>query len=179
VKHQDTGFNVVFEGRYVAGRDPVVAQAAFAKQFGDSIAVQVFNQERTVLKRDVTHEAGQQMQGVLSDVGMLVSLLPATESKPRRRRKSGNLSIVERAGERSRARTSAMTQAPATDTEDKPVRAEKSSPAVASPVSAQKPFPVQKVKAGKRSTLRVLVGFAAVLVLLLPLAYLALNFIDW
>ncbi|MFK7888119.1 MAG: hypothetical protein AB8G16_14765 [Gammaproteobacteria bacterium] len=174
IQKQETAFNVVFEGRYVAGRDPVVAQAAFAKQFGDSVAGRVFNQERTILKRDVTQEAAQQMQGLLTDVGIVVSLLPATDAKTRRRRKSGGLSIVERAAERSRART----KSGAASVADKSVRAKPVPPSVTplvptSAVSSEKPPATRK-----RSKWRLPVGVAVVMALLAPLSYVALTFIG-
>ncbi|MEO1574255.1 MAG: hypothetical protein AAFU65_04765 [Pseudomonadota bacterium] len=108
-------FGIVFEGRFLPGRDPADAQARFADRFGDAVARRIFSQSRAVLKRDVSRSEAEHMQGVLADMGVVVALAPVAEPElaqpdaeltgfaPAPRRAAA--SMIERAGERSRART--------------------------------------------------------------------------
>lgn len=105
-------FDVVFEGHYVKGRDPVTVRDAFATRFGDSVAQRVLAQDSVILKRRVTKSDAQRFKGVLADVGMVVTFAPTTDSavNPQAHAESrsddggAGRTIVERAAERARAR---------------------------------------------------------------------------
>ena len=110
-------FGIVFEGNFLPGFDPAAARAQFADRFGAAAANRVFNQDRSVLKRDVSRADAEQIQSVLAGIGLAVTLVPVAsaengpaipagaESAARQReKKHGPASMIVRAGERARAR---------------------------------------------------------------------------
>ncbi len=173
---ESTAFNVVFEGRFVDGRDPMVAQTAFAKQYGDTVAGQVFGQKRAVLKRNVTQDAALKMQGLLAEVGVMVALTPAVDpvATPKRRARGAG-SIVERAAQRAQSRKQVSTTNKITtrDTPDPVDRSRPSSPA--SDVVADT-SPVAPDEAPKSRTLKWFLIASAVLA---PLLYLVINNVSF
>lgn len=173
MKEDDRRFDVVFDGRYVAGHDPAVVQAAFATSFGETTATRVFASDRAILKRKIAPTAAQKMQRHLAELGVVVSLAPSLDAVPHRAqavaakppppKKKTSASIVERAAERSRARRhlrpvesntttpDAASEAPATTPTDNA-----SAPgAVAEPVAE----PVAEFVAGPAAAPRAAVPF--------------------
>lgn len=111
-------FGIVFEGDYLPGRDPADARARFADRFGDAVASRIFSQPRAVLKRGVSRTEAEHMQGILADMGVVVALAPVATAEPSEPAMAASIpeeparaprrttaSMIERAGERSRART--------------------------------------------------------------------------
>lgn len=178
IQKQETTFDVVFEGRYVDGRDKAAAQAAFAQKFGDSVAGQIFSQKRAILKREVTGDAARRMQHVLAEVGMVVSLAPANDAIPPLRKSGRAASMVERAADRSRARKSLETasKSDALKEHDAVSSPKKQTSKLQTPSESK---PAAWARKPGSSRWRWVKWIAVSSMLLLPVAYVAFTRPDW
>lgn len=75
---EQTTFDVLFDGRLVAGQNATDVEQAFAKRFGDAAARSVFTGSSVKLKKALTRDKALNVQRKLEQLGMVVLLVPNT-----------------------------------------------------------------------------------------------------